>query len=352
MLDDSNKTEAAATAFDHLWKEEEQAAGRATAKKAKKQRQKARKQQNQSLQLFDSPSRDLSTRALQVLSETSTEIQAGGMYGADLSSGGNEPSCSSSSPIPVACQLFKAEDIASPIGSNPHSSVQQSSQLGSGVSRLEADLAQLSLADPQSPKPSNRDPCSSTLSSRLPSGGGPQKSPEGSSKESREGSPVHQVPDLSSPEGSSRTKVAEQHPTQTEAKDSLAFEPNGNSPDLAAGQTADAEAADTEAADAEAVDAEADFLHTLFSCPITKVGCAPCLFLCMQSWTGYAQVHTSARRHQDRLILVTVGACGSFKRQLQCMCWDRRVATVQHGRVCVHRSMTRVPRTVWCLPYD
>ena len=260
MLDDSDKTEAAATAaFDQLWKEEEQAANRATAKKAKKQRQKARKQQNQSLQLFDSPSKDLSTRASQVLDDASTVSQAGVMVEADLSSDGNEPSCSSSSPMPVARQLFKAEDAASPVRSNPHSFLQQSFQVGSGVSGLQADLAQLSLASayPQSPEPSYEEPCSSTLSSPLP--------PEGST--------IQPIPELSRSEESSRPEVAEQHPERSEAEINLAFEPDGNSPALTAGQAADAEAADD----------DADFLHTLFSCPITNVGWPQRLTLFMQS---------------------------------------------------------------------
>ena len=172
--------------------------------------------------------------------------------------------------MPVARQLFKAEDPTCPVCSNPHSFLQQSLQLGSGVSRLEEDLAQLSLADPQSPEPSNRDPRSSTLSS-LPS-----------SPRSLEGNFIEPVSDLSSPEGSSPSEVAEQPPERTEAKDSLAFEPNGNSPALTAGQAANAEAPDAKVADAEATDDEADFLHTLFSCPITKVGCALCLPLLIQ----------------------------------------------------------------------
>ena len=323
VLDDSDKTEAAATAaFDQLWKEEEQAADRATAKKAKKQRQKARKQQNQSVQLFDSPSKELSMRALQVLGDISTEIQAGGTYVADLSSDGNEPSCSSGGPMPVACQLFKAEDLPSPARSNARSLVQQSSQVGSGVSRLEADLAQLSLADLQSPEPSYEDPCSSTLSSPLP--------PDGST--------IQPIPDLSSPEGSSRSKVAEQHPERTEAKDNLAFEPNGNRPDLAANHVADAEALDARAADAGAADAEADFLHTLFSCPITKVACAPCLTLFTQSLTGHSEIHTPAGRHQGRVILGTVGACGGLLPGSCNLCAGTGVwQTVQRN---VHRSLT------------
>ena len=266
MLDDSEKTEAAATAaFDQLWKEEEQAVNRATAKKAKKQRQKARKQQNQSLQLFSSPTKDLSTTAFQGLDDTSLVFQAGSMYGADLSSDNNEPSCSNSGPMPVARQLFRAYDIPYPARSNPHFFVQQSSQLGSGVSHSEASFAQRSMADPLSPEPSSRNPYSSTLSNPL--------SPEGSLEGSPEGSAIQPIRDLSRPQRSSRSQVAKQHPEQTEAEANLAFEPSRASPDLAVGQ----------AADAEAPDAEADFLHTLFSCPITKVACTPCLALFTQS---------------------------------------------------------------------
>ena len=217
---DYGKAEAAATAaFEQLWSEEQQAADRAAAKKAKKLKQKAKKQQDKSLQVFDSPSQG--SGGFQAVSDASSTHPEACARELEPHANGDEPSSSSSGCMPVARQLFMSDDIASPSSNSTNDFAQHSSQQGNNRSYTEAAFTQLS----------------------------------------QEGHPVCLPPELSSQTRASSPGTAEQQTGQSATSSDLDSAQYGDSPALTAGQ----------AADAEAANAEADFLHSLFCCPITKV---------------------------------------------------------------------------------
>ena len=252
VLDDPSKTarEAAATAaFDQLWSEEHQAADRAAAKKAKKLKQKAKKQQDKSLQVFDSPSQG--SGGLKAVSDVSSTRPEACVTKLESHANGDEPPSSSSGRMPVARPLFMSNDTASTSSNSTSDFAQGLSQQGSHHSYTEAAFTQLSLAEPQvNPQPLSQEPQTNPqMPSQLP-----------------EGNPACLLPELSCQNRANCSGTAEQQTEQTATPPDLDLRHGKDSPALATGQAANAKAVDAEAADAEAA-----FLHTLFCCPITKV---------------------------------------------------------------------------------
>jgi len=228
VLNQPDKTEASAlTAFNELWNDEQQAADRAAAKKAKKLKQKVKKQQAQSAlvpspSLGDSPSdADPSSNGqhpCQIGQEPSAVGQAASTSGQE-----SHPSEQATS---VERQLFRSADKATPAENRP-SHAFSSFQLPNDRSLVQADSDQHASAAPQSTPPL------ATMS------------------EAR---------------------------SQIEVDISVSFNAltiNDSSPETAErqaghGGTGPAAAPGQDAVDHDA-DKDANFLHTLFCCPITKV---------------------------------------------------------------------------------
>ena len=221
-------TEASAlTAFNELWNNEQQAADRAAAKKAKKLKQKVKKQQAQSSlplspSLGDSPSDRDTSQTGQEPSQIDQEPSSVGQ--AAFTSG--QESYFVEQATSVERQLFRFADKATPAGNRP-SHAFSSSQLPNYRSLVQADSDQHASAAPQSTPP-----LATTSEAR----------------------------------------------SQTEVDVSVSFDAlsiNDSSPETAErqaghGGTGPAAAPGQDAVDHDA-DKDANFLHTLFCCPITKV---------------------------------------------------------------------------------
>ena len=161
MLNQPDKTEASAlTAFNELWNDEQQAADRAAAKKAKKLKQTVKKQQAQSSlalspSLGDSPSDGGPSQNGQ---EPCQKGQEPSQIGQEPSSVGQEPSTSGQECYPfnneatsVAHQLFRSEDEASTAKNRSFHASSSTSQLPGD--RSSADCDQHASAAPQSTPP-------------------------------------------------------------------------------------------------------------------------------------------------------------------------------------------------------
>ena len=233
------------------------------------------------MQVFDSPSQG--SGGFQAVSGVHQEAHT-----TEIKShpNGDALSCSSSGCMPVARQLFMSGDVASPSSNSSNHFPEESSQQGSNHSYPEAAFTQLSSADPRA----NSQPPSQE----------PQANPQSSPHRFPEGNLVHQLPELSRQTRASSPGTAEQQTGQTASSPDLDSGRHGDSPDLAAGQTANAEAAD----------AEADFLHTLFCCPITKVA-----WLCSSTYPVLQRVNVSTRQH-----FCFLSVHQDAKLQMQCQC--------------------------------
>ena len=287
VLEDPSEAarEAAATAaFDQLWSEEQQAADRAAAKKAKKLKQKAKKQHDKSLQVFDSPSQGSGGfEAVSVVPSIRPQARANEIKS---HANGDAPSSSSSGCMPVARQLFMSDDVATSSSNSTNDFAQQPLQQGSNHSYTESAFTRLSLAEPQS----NSQPPSQEIQAN------PLSSPR-----RPDGNPIHLLPELSPQTRANKPGTAEQQTGQTATSPDLDSGHHGDSPALVAGQAADAEAADAEAA----------FLHTLFCCPITKV-----VWLCPPTSPALR-----VPMHQQGNTF-TVSVRQGAKLQMQCLCWQ------------------------------
>ncbi len=247
MLNQPDKTEALAlTAFNELWIDEQQAADRAAAKKAKKLKQKVKKQQAQSAlalspSLGDSPS-DASPS--QTGQEPCLKGQAPSQIGQEPSSAGQGPSTSSQESYPsgheatsVERQLFRSETESTPAENMPFSVDDLVSQLTGKGSLEQADTDQHASAAPHSTPPS------ATIT--------PVRPPSETMSEARSQSGV----DMS------------------DSFDALTF--HDSSPEMGKrqaghGGTGPAVAPRQDAGN-HTTDKDAKFLHTLFCCPITRV---------------------------------------------------------------------------------
>ncbi len=247
MLDQPDKTEASAlTAFNELWSEEQQAADRAAAKKAKKLKQKVKKQQAQSVlppspSLGDSPS---DADPSQNGQEPCQKGQGPSQIDQEPASVGQEPSTSGQESYPsenestsVAHQLFRSEDEASTAKNKPSHVRSSASQLPGDRSSVQADSDQHSSAAPRSTPPLATTSPVRPLSEIM------------SEARSQIGANVSDSFDALTVNESSE-QTAERQAGH-----------GGTGPAWAPGQDAEKHAADK----------DAKFLHTLFCCPITKV---------------------------------------------------------------------------------
>ncbi len=240
MLDQPDKTEASAlTAFNELWNDEQQAADRAAAKKAKKLKQKVKKQQAQSSlacspSLGDSPSD----------ADPSQSRQEPSQIGQEPPSVGQEPSKSSQECYPsrheatsVERQLFRSEDEASNAKNKPSHAFIATSQLPGDRSLVQADFDQHTSVAPLSTPPLATTSPARPLSENTSEAG------------AQTAVNVSDSFDVLTAYDSSR-ETAERQTGH-----------GGTSPAVASGQDSENQAKDK----------DAKFLHTLFCCPITKV---------------------------------------------------------------------------------
>ena len=247
MLNQPDKTEASAlTAFNELWDDEQQAADRAAAKKAKKLKQKVKKQQAQSSlalspSLGDSPS---DAYPFQHGQEPCQNGQGPSQIGQEPSSVGQKPSTSGRESClfeheasSVERQLFRSEAEATPAENRPSHVDSLVSQLPGDRSLVQADSEQHTSAAPQST------PLLATISPASP------LSETISEAKSQTGVDVSDSFDALTV-NDSISETAERQAGH-----------GGTGPALAPGQNAVDHMTET----------DAKFLHTLFCCPITKV---------------------------------------------------------------------------------
>ena len=247
MLNQPDKTEASAlTAFNELWNDEQQAADRAAAKKAKKLKQKVKKQPAQSSltlspSLGDSPQDADPSQSRQ---EPCQKGQEPSQIGQEPSSAGQEPSTSGQESYPsgheatsVDRQLFRSETESTPAENRPCCVDNLVSQLAGEGSLVQADSHQHASATPLSTPPlatiTPVRPLSETMSEAISQSG----------------------VDMS--DSFDALTVSDSSPEMAERQAGH----GGTGPALAPGQ---------DAAD-HMTDTDAKFLHTLFCCPITKV---------------------------------------------------------------------------------
>jgi len=247
VLDQPDKTEASAlTAFNELWNDEQQAADKAAAKKAKKLKQKVKKHQAQSSPALSPSLRDSPSDAgpSQTGQEPCQKGQEPSQIGQEPSSAGQEPSTSGQESYPfeneatsVQRQLFRSETESAPAENRPSCVDNLVSQLAGEGSLEQADSDQHASAAPHSTPPL------ATIT------------------------PVRPLSETMS-EARSQSGV--------DISDSFdALTVNDSSPEMAErqaghGGTGPAVAPGQDAGD-HMTDKDAQFLHTLFCCPITKV---------------------------------------------------------------------------------